>query len=58
MADGRLSIAALLGSPDGKRHLTASEVAEVATDPDADALGSRVGEALIARGGLALIESL
>lgn len=54
----RLALSALLGRPDGSTIVTANESAAVHAVDDAEALGRRVGERLIAQGGLALIESL
>ncbi len=56
--DDRLALSALLGKPDGSRIVTANESAVVLAVEDAEALGRRVGERLIAQGGLELIESL
>ena len=55
--ENRLALSALLGQPDGSRILTANESAAVATIEDAEALGYRVAEHLVAQGGLALIAS-
>lgn len=56
--DQRLTLSALLGRPDGSARVTANESAAVCGLDDAEALGHRVGERLIAQGGLALIEPL
>ena len=56
--DQRLTLSALLGRPDGSARVTANESAAVRGLDDAEALGHRVGERLIAQGGLALIEPL
>ncbi len=61
-APDRLSLAALLGRPDGSLLMTAS--GSVSLDPASDdtdaaeALGRDVGESLLAQGGAALIEAL
>ncbi len=56
--DGRLALSALLGRPDGSRIVTENQSAVVHAIDEAEALGCRVGEHLIAQGGLALIEPL
>ncbi|MGI9024677.1 MAG: hydroxymethylbilane synthase [Burkholderiaceae bacterium] len=56
--DESLSLSALLGRPDGSTLVAANESAAVHALDEAEALGRRVGERLIAQGGLALIESL
>ena len=56
--DGRLALSALLGRPDGSRIVTANRSAAVRAIEEAEALGRRVAENLIAQGGLALIEPL
>ena len=56
--DDRLALSALLGRPDGSRIVNASESEVVRAIDGAEALGRRVGERLIAQGGLDLIESL
>lgn len=53
--DGRLSIASVLGRPDGSESLDASASAPVDDEAAAEALGRRVAEDLVARGGLALV---
>ena len=53
----RLALSALLGRPDGSMILTADESPVVGGIDDAEALGCRVGERLIAQGALSLIES-
>ena len=58
-ADGRLQLAALIGKPDGSMLVTASAESAVSSsraEEDAEDLGRRVGESLIAQGGLALID--
>ncbi len=59
--EGRLSLAALIGKPDGSAIVSASEVASVVPGSgtameDAEALGRHVGELLIQQGGLDLIQ--
>ena len=56
--DDHLALSALLARPDGSRIVTANESQVVHAIEDAEALGRRVGERLIAQGGLDLIESL
>lgn len=53
--DGRLSIASLLGRPDGSESLAAAASSVVREETEAEALGRGVAEDLIARGGLALV---
>ena len=59
----RLQLNAMLGRPDGTLLLNASQSADIPGTSDdgvgrAEALGRAVGEALIAQGGLGLIEGL
>ena len=56
--DGRLSLSAILGRPDGSMLLTASADATIDDDDEAEALGARVGEALISQGASTLIQAL
>ncbi len=58
MADGRLSLAAVLGKPDGSLLVKALEHGAVDTTEAADALGQCVGQRLIDQGGLVLIDAL
>lgn len=51
--DGRLRLSALLGTPDGKRILTAED-----TDDDPVRLGRKVAEALFSQGAAAILEAL
>jgi hydroxymethylbilane synthase len=57
-AEGRLSLSAVLGKPDGSLLVSASEHDLVETIDEADALGRRVGQRLIDQGGLSLIDAL
>ena len=56
-ADGRLSLSAVLGKPDGSMLLTSADHDVVKTLDEADALGQRVGQHLIEQGGLLLIDA-
>jgi hydroxymethylbilane synthase len=56
--EGRLSLSAVLGKPDGSQLVSASDHERVVTVDEAAALGRRVGQRLIDQGGLALIDAL
>ncbi len=63
ISDDHLTLAAVLGRPDGSVLLSASMTAAIAKDGStevgaAEALGRQVGELLIGQGALALIEAL
>ena len=56
--EGRLTLSAVLGKPDGTMLVSATEHSVVGDADDADALGRLVGQRLIDQGGLVLIDAL